>query len=374
MGRAKNILPSYTLHKHTGKARVRIDGRDYYLGEYGSDDSRRRYGELIARLSSGLPPIDPMGKPRICSTDDTGPSVGELILAFMMHAKKHYVKNGKPTSEIHCYQSCLRILRELYGMLPAKDFGPLALKGVRTKMVSGDPNAKDSSGKPAPRKPWARTNVNVMIGRIRRVFKHAVENEMIDAAVLVRLQSVAPLLAGRTEAHDNATRHALDQNKIEIVREIVRPMVKDLIDIQLLTGARSGELLVLTTGIIDRTGEVWKAMLDDHKCVHHGKKRILHFGPQAKLILAKHINADPERRLFRITRTAYCRAITRACEKAEIDRWTPHWLRHTYCTRIREQFGIEAAQAVAGHATSEMTDHYSSVMNNLAEQTVAAAG
>ena len=42
--------------------------------------------------------------------------------------------------------------------------------------------------------------------------------------------------------------------------------------------------------------------------------------------------------------------------------------------RIREQFGIEAAQAVAGHATSEMTDHYSSVMNNLAEQTVAAAG
>ena len=356
MPRARNIIPTYSLHKPTGKARVRIDGHDYYLGEYDSEESRRNYGELIAKFASGQL-IEPHTRNRPVS--DVGPSVAELILAFTVHAEKHYVKNGKPTSEIHCYRSCLRILRELYGTIPAKDFGPLALKAVRTKMISLG---------------WARNNINVMIGRIRRVFKHAIENEMIDVAVLTRLQSVAPLLAGRTEAHDNAPRHAVDQDKIDTVRELVRPLVKDLIDLQLLTGARSGELLKLTTAMIDRSGNVWNAVLADHKCVHHGQRRILHFGPQAKLLLTKYLSADQDKPLFGIIRTAYCRAITRACEKAKIDRWTPHWLRHTFCTRVRELHGIEAAQALAGHTTSEMTDHYSSKMDKLARETAAAVG
>ena len=38
----KKKPPSYLLHKATGQARVRIDGRDHYLGEFGSDQSRIR--------------------------------------------------------------------------------------------------------------------------------------------------------------------------------------------------------------------------------------------------------------------------------------------------------------------------------------------
>jgi hypothetical protein len=40
--------PAYTLHKPTGQARVRIGQRDYYLGEYGSPESRDQYDALIA--------------------------------------------------------------------------------------------------------------------------------------------------------------------------------------------------------------------------------------------------------------------------------------------------------------------------------------
>jgi len=40
-------IPGYLLHKPTGQARVRIAGRDHYLGVHGSDESRRRYDELI---------------------------------------------------------------------------------------------------------------------------------------------------------------------------------------------------------------------------------------------------------------------------------------------------------------------------------------
>jgi len=40
--------PGYLLQKPTGQARVRIDGKDHYLGPYGSSESRERYEDLIA--------------------------------------------------------------------------------------------------------------------------------------------------------------------------------------------------------------------------------------------------------------------------------------------------------------------------------------
>ena len=354
---AKNVsIPTYGHHKASGQARCYVNGKSIYLGPYGSPDSRRKFGELIARIGSGIPLEKKSSSEK---QPDLGPSIAEIILAFWKHAEQHYLKNGKETSEISCYRSCLKVLKELYGMTPAKNFGPLALKAVRSKMVELG---------------WARGNINIMIGRVRRVFKFAVENEMIEVSVLSALQAVQPLLAGRTEAHDNPKRHAVDQDKIEAVKSRVRPLVRDLIDLQVLTGARSGELLGLTTGMIDRSGQTWRAVITDHKTVHHGQVRMIPFGPKAQLILTKYLQADQAKRLFKMRREGYCRAITRACELAEIERWTPHWLRHTYATRTREQLGIEAVQSVVGHATTEMTKHYSSQMEGLAMKTAQQVG
>ena len=46
--------PSYRLHKTSGRAVVTIDGREIYLGKYGSAESRERYGRLIAENASGI--------------------------------------------------------------------------------------------------------------------------------------------------------------------------------------------------------------------------------------------------------------------------------------------------------------------------------
>ena len=314
MTRKRSSLPAYLLHKPTGQARCRIAGKDHYLGPYGSESSRIRYGQLVAKLAGGVS-VDPIAAPKrgrtttIESEADPGPTVGELCLAFLRHAEGHYLKNGKPTSEVDILKSVMRPLNELYGMLPAKDFGPLALKAVRVKLVECG---------------WTRGTVNASMSRIRRIFKHAIANELIDASILQRLQCVAPLLAGRTEAHDNAPRTAVEPADIEAVRMLVTPVVRDLIDVQRLTGARSGELLSLTTGAINRTGEVWTAELSDHKTRHHGQSRTLHFGPQSQLILRKYLSADSAEVVFRYSRAAYCRAVTRACEKAGIERWIPH--------------------------------------------------
>ncbi|MCL2647952.1 MAG: hypothetical protein FWD61_13220 [Phycisphaerales bacterium] len=51
-------VPPYSLHRHTGQARVRIDGRDYYLGLHGSSESRQEYARLMAerfRPGGGIP-------------------------------------------------------------------------------------------------------------------------------------------------------------------------------------------------------------------------------------------------------------------------------------------------------------------------------
>lgn len=85
-------LPSYLHLKPTGQARCRINGKDHYLGAYGSDESRTRYGELIASLAGGTP-VAPMASTP--ADDDPGPSVGDLCVAFREFAKVYYSKNGR---------------------------------------------------------------------------------------------------------------------------------------------------------------------------------------------------------------------------------------------------------------------------------------
>ncbi len=52
-------IPSYRLYKTSGRPVVAVAGRDHYLGQYGSEESRRRYGELTAKHSAAVP-VNPL--------------------------------------------------------------------------------------------------------------------------------------------------------------------------------------------------------------------------------------------------------------------------------------------------------------------------
>ena len=343
MPRKKNVTPSYLLHS-SGQARVRIDGKDHLLGEYGSEESRIRYGQLIARHAGGLP-LDPFANrgthPR--NESESGLTINELVLGFMRFAKQHYLKNGRETSEIHCLKSATRWLVELYGFTPVDSFGPLALKAVREAMVADG---------------WVRYSVNKSIGRIRHLFKWGVENELVSPATLQKLQAVAPLLSGRTTAQDNPARQPATVEQVEAVRPLVSPLVRDLIDVQRLTGSRAGELLSLTPAKIDTTGKVWLFHVEGHKTEHHGHSRTIAIGPKAQEIVRRRMDGlEPNDRLFKIRRDSYTLAIGRACKslvenskakKQKFTPWTPHQLRHAMGHQVREAFGLEQCSSHVG--------------------------
>ena len=75
--------PSYRLHKPTGQAVVTLSGRDFYLGKFGSSESRGEYDRLVTEwLTNGrtLPrPASPIG------SDLT---VNELLDAASMAAER----------------------------------------------------------------------------------------------------------------------------------------------------------------------------------------------------------------------------------------------------------------------------------------------
>ena len=51
-------IPQYTFHKPTGQARVRLNGRSYYLGQWNSPESRERYEALISRYLGNTMDVD----------------------------------------------------------------------------------------------------------------------------------------------------------------------------------------------------------------------------------------------------------------------------------------------------------------------------
>jgi hypothetical protein len=51
------LVPKYCLHKPSGRAYVRIQGKVVYVGRHGSADSKQEYGRLVAELAVNPLPL-----------------------------------------------------------------------------------------------------------------------------------------------------------------------------------------------------------------------------------------------------------------------------------------------------------------------------
>lgn len=371
MPRKKNLVPAYLSKHPSGNARVRIDGKDVWLGVAGSPESLRKYAEILAR--AGLDPVSNRGN-RGMDSEDVGPTIDEVILAFITWAETYYVQDGRPTTELSVLNCAFKPLFANFGQLPIREFGPKALKQLQSKYIAAG---------------HCRNTVNTFCCKVRRLFKWAVSEQIIPQSVLEALKTVDGLREGKSEARDNAPRQAISAERIVAVYKHVSQRTQDLIYLQFLCGARGGELLKLTTAMVDQTGEIWEARLVKHKTAHHGKERRLQFAGHAQEILKRYLDANaPDRRLFPLTVGSYRQAVRRGCERAfgmpaelrEIPKslesglrkkrlaeavawraanvWYPHLLRHTSITHVAELLTDIVAQHHAGHEKITMTGTY----------------
>ena len=391
-------VPSYRLHRQSGQAVVTLPDptgrrRDVLLGRYGSEESRAEYTRVIAawQSSSGRVPT-----PRPSRADLTA---AELAVRFLDHAAAYYRHpDGRPTGEVDGYKLSLRPLCELHGATVAAEFGPLALKTVRQRMVDAG---------------VSRKVVNQRVGRIVRVFKWAVGEELLPATVYQALRAVGGLAAGRTRARETAPVVPVPEADVAAVRPFVRPGVWAMVRVQLLAGMRPGEVCRMRAEDVDRSGPVWVYRPVSHKTAWRGKARAVLLGPRAQEVLAPYLAATPTGWLFspkremaalrqaqratrktppraagRPTRTvrprrvpgphytphAYAVAVARGCARAGVPHWHPNQLRHTAATAIRQAYGLEAAQAVLGHARADVTQVYAERDRAVAERVALQLG
>jgi integrase len=282
-------IPSYRLHKQSGQAVVTLpDGlggrRDVLLGKYGTAESRAEYTRILAEwevAGRSLPPV--------AAVSDL--SVNEVIVQFWKHAADHYRRpDGTPTNEIADFKASLRPLREMYGHTPARAFGPLALKAVRQRMIDAG---------------WCRGVVNQRIGRVRRVFRWAVEQELVPPSVLQGLAAVRGLQRGRSSARETEPIKPVPQAFVDATLPHLRPQVAAMVRLQLLTGMRPGEVVIMRGLDIDMTGKVWlyrpgsdQGPHGAHKTAWRGHTRIVPLGPRAQEVLRPWLRLNVTEYLF----------------------------------------------------------------------------
>ncbi len=411
MARPKSLNPpKYRRHRSTGRAVVTIDGRDIYLGVHGSPESRAEYDRIISEwLLAGRKLPDP--EPSRPSSSEL--TVVELVDKFLDHAAVYYAGSREYLNLL----DALIPVTKMFGRIGVSQFGPVALAEVRQAMVEGRHQFKDhpeSDGRPKEPTPLARTTINARVNRIRRAFKWGVSRQLVPAAVLTALQSLEPLRFGRSLAKETDPVRPVSDDIVDATVAHLRQPISDMVRLQRITGMRSGELVIMRTIDIDRTGKVWTYRPARHKTLHRGHERIVWLGPQAQRILEPYLRTDLEAYLFspadaaerqkqekrasskaplteeqrkrrrkkrprkrpgqRYTVESYRRAIKYACDRAGLPRWHPHQLRHSAATRLRREFGLEAARTILGQKTLEATQIYAEQDAAKAQEVMSRVG
>lgn len=128
-------IPSYSLHKPSGRAVVKIKQRSYYLGEHGSESSHEAYAKIIADLLAGRPIHGSTVSEKGNRTLVLSITVGELIERFQRHADGYYVKNGKRTSEPASIRCALHYVPDSLRLICASEFTIGMLKTTRQAMI-----------------------------------------------------------------------------------------------------------------------------------------------------------------------------------------------------------------------------------------------
>lgn len=431
MPRPKKLAPSYLRHKASGRARfVWTDPagnhHDKLLpGEYGCPESRQAYYRML--LECQVSPAAAAGaEPKPANL-----SVSEFLLRYLSHATMYYTgRDGKPASALVETKLTIRAIRTLYGDTPASEFGPLKLRAVQQSWVgaglsrttcnkrlgiakraftwgvaeelaepstyhalatvAGLQKGRTSAREADPVGPVDDATVDATLPYLNRHLRGLIDFQRLTGcrpgeATRLRFSEIdtsGPVWLYRPKRHKNEHRGL--------------PRV-------IAIGKRSQEIITAF-----RTADDAEYLFSPRKAVaemnaaRSAARKTRKPPSEARRMAAKKKN---HRYNDRYSTVRYGIAIARACDRAfpapeplaqrkgetrkqwktrmtpaqraelkkwqDAHGWTPNQLRHSYATRVRKQFGLEAAQVALGHARADVTQIYAekneAVAVNIAE-------
>jgi integrase len=257
-------------------------------------------------------------------------------------------------------------------------------------------------------KDLCRNVINQRVGRIKRIFRWAAGEELLPPSVPQALSCIEPLKRGRSGARETEVVRPVSDESVAAILQFLPPTVAAMVQLQRLTGMRSGEVCRLRTCDVDTTTPVWSYGPTSHKTAYRGHERIIRIGPKGQEILRpwlclnrheaavfsprtaqyERINRLGIRRINPHTRMAsridgrigeaynsrsYHRALRYAMQQAvragvmtSEQFWHPHQLRHRHATDVRQSRGLEAARVLLGHRTLNQTLEYAEADAGLA--------
>lgn len=411
-------LPKYRHQKCRGRAFVEIAGKRIYLGKYNSEESQRRYAEILRELKGHK------ARTAVVPLDRTALLIEDLVLMYWeQEVTSYYVKaSGKPSSEQDGLKAALRRLNSAFGDKPAAALHSLMLESIRDDMAK--------SGRLCVK------TINEYLSKIKRLYKWAARKRLIEASVWHGLLTVGGVKVGRTTAPASKDVPPIADVTIEATLPYLSPVLQAMVRFQRYTGCRPGEVCLVRpcdiegrpvaageTAAMVRTPEAaltWLYRPHDHKTKHLGHDRRVYIGPNAQQILTPWLDRPdecycfspresprqlkpfepdsgrdkgaepprPGRRGECYTTASYRLAIHRACERAfgmpkhlrQISKklpeaeqlqlrkeaaawraeycWNPNQIRHTVAGMVEAEYGLVGVQRVLSHRHANTSEIY----------------
>lgn len=348
-------------------------GRRVYFGRHGTPEAEAAFKRWLSALLKAEADA-PEPTPVIVA----GPSTPlcACIEAYMDWAKRHY-----DSREYNNLRAPLKALEAHAGDLPARSFGPNALREFRDHLM-----AKGFVKGGTPRR-YTRSTLNTACNKVRRFVRWCESRELLPAGTAASLATLESLRAGKCSAPDKPPVTSVPWEVVKATLPYCRPDLAAMIQVQFWCGMRPAEVCRMTAGELDRIGAVWWYRPTRHKNTHRGKPLVKAVPKPAQEILAPFIERaeSPDSPLF-LTRfdnpynsDAYSTAVELAVKAANragcrLPHWTPNRLRHLIAEVVDGLAGREAAQHFLGHSRPDTTAIYAKRVEETLRRTAEELG
>ncbi len=356
--------PKIQHHKPSNRDRVRIpdsvrlpgEPEHLYLGPHGSPEASRAYLNFITERIDSAAAVPAEIRTR------AGQSLLVIELATVHAEYLESTLHGRTGRAIETVRSDNRTAREQlleqHARVRVCDFSAPDLRRIRDRMLRSNR--------------WCRRVLNAHVGRIRGIFRWGSEYGFVPSHVFAGLTSLRELPRGEPGTRDYPrSRPAPPEHVVAVIHHLeARGQIQmaGLLRFMALSGSRAAEARAGRVRDLDRVARtltIWQ-----HKTVRKTGEPLVfpltddHLAAIDRALLARGGSADFDAPLFASSRggpysaKAVNQAVSTACERLRLPRFTPHQIRKTAAIAVWRAAGPDIAIATGGWSGKDMAEHY----------------